>query len=83
MDCRVTHLSADYWKNRLAVLAPEKKVGRKIMVQLTEDALGFETYVELLPKIKSSARTMERFVKEVESVLRLMPQSQRVGLELV
>ncbi len=77
MDCRVTHLSADYWKNRLAVLAPEKKVGRKIVVQLTEDAMGFDIYMDLLPRIKSSAKAMERFVKEVEAVLRLMPQSQR------
>lgn len=77
MDCRVTHLSADFWKNRLAVLAPEKKVGRKIMVQLTEEHAGFDIYLELLPKIKSSAKMMERFVAAVEGVLREMPQSQR------
>ncbi len=80
MDCRVTHLSADFWKNRLAALAPEKKVGRKIVVGLTEDHTGFEMYVELLPKIKSSAKTMLRFVEAVESVLRQMPQSEREAL---
>lgn len=77
MDCRVTHLSADFWKNRLAALAPEKKIGRKIVVTLTDEHTGFDIYTELLPKIKSSYKIMERFIAAVESALKQMPQEDR------
>lgn len=80
MDCRVTHLSADYWLNRLAALAPEKKIGRKIVVGLTEEHAGFDIYTELLPKIKSSQKVMERFIAAVEGVLKEMPQPDREAL---
>lgn len=80
MDCRITHLSADYWKNRLGALAPEKKVGRKIVVQLTDDVAGFETYTEILPKVKETAKVMDRFIKEVESALKEMPGADRQEL---
>lgn len=83
MDCRVTHMSTDFWKNRLAALAPEKKVGRKIVVSLTE-GLGFETYTEMLPKVKLVSKTMERFIAKVEEVLKEMPSDERErhGFEL-
>lgn len=77
LDCRVTHLSADYWKNRLAALAPEKKVGRKIVVGLTDEHAGFEVYTELLPKIKQSAKVMDRFITAVEAALKAMPAERR------
>lgn len=80
LDCRVTHLSADFWKNRLAAIAPEKKVSRKIVVGLTEEHTGLEIYTELLPKIKTSMKTMERFVKAVEGVLKELPQDRRDAL---
>lgn len=79
-DCRVTHLSADFWKNRLAAIAPEKKVGRKIVVGLTEEHTGMEIYTELLPKIKLTMKQMERFVAAVEGALKEMPQDRRDAL---
>ncbi len=80
LDCRITHLSADFWKNRIAALAPEKKVGRKIVVNLTDEHAGFEIYADLLPKIKSSMKMQERFVAAVEEALKLMPQPDREEL---
>lgn len=77
MDCRVTHQSADFWINRLGALAPEKKVGRKLVMTLQPDIFGFETYTELLPKIKQAAKVMERFVKEVEGSLKEMDEGTR------
>lgn len=79
-DCRVTHLSTDFWLNRLAAIAPEKKVGRKIVVGLTEEIGGFEFYVELLPKAKLASGTLERFIGAVEGVLKDMPQDRREEL---
>jgi hypothetical protein len=77
MDCRVTHMATDFWVNRLAALAPEKKEGRKIVVQLTKEHAGFEIYVELLPKIKNAQKIMERFAAAVEEVLKEMPKDER------
>lgn len=76
-DCRVTHMSSEFWVNRLAALAPEKKEGRKIVVELTEEHAGFEIYVDLLPKIKNASKIMLRFVEAVETVLKEMPQEDR------
>jgi hypothetical protein len=83
LDCRVTHLATDYWKHRLAALAPEKKVGRKIVVQLT-DGLGFDTYTDMLPKVKLVMKVMERFAAAVEGALKEMPSDEResYGYEL-
>lgn len=83
MDCRVTHMSVDYWKNRVAALAPEKKVGRKIIVSLT-DGLGFETYTDMLPKVKLVSKVLERFIAKIEGDLKEMPSDEResYGFEL-
>jgi len=80
LDCRVTHMAADYWINRLGALAPEKKVGRKVVVQLTKEQTGYEVYAELLPRVKTAAKVMERFVAAVEGDLKEMDQSTRESL---
>jgi hypothetical protein len=78
-DCRVTHRATDYWKNRIAALAPEKKVGRKIVVQLTE-GIGFEEYTEVLGKVKTVSKMFERYIKAVEGALKEMPKEEREAL---
>lgn len=80
MDCRVTHLATDWWVNRLGALAPEEKEGRKIVVKLTTENAGFETYLDYLPKAKQAQKVMERFVKAVEGVLKDMPEERRAAL---
>lgn len=80
MDCRVTHMTGDYWANRLAALAPEKKVGRKIVVELTKEHAGYEVYAELLPRVKNALKVMERFVATVEGDLKEMDQTTRESL---
>lgn len=79
MDCRVTHMTADYWRNRLAALAPEKKEGRQIVVKLNTEVFGFEEYVQILPKVKTSYKVLERFIKTVEGELKTMPEGERDG----
>jgi hypothetical protein len=80
MDCRVTHRAPDYWISRLGALAPEKKEGRKLVVQLTTEHGGMESYVEILPEAKRAEKRLERFIKEVESVLKEMPEDRREEL---
>lgn len=75
-DCRETHRAADFWINRLAALAPEKKEGRKLVVQLTEEHTGFEIYTEQLPKAKKAHKQLERFIEAVEDVMRDMPEER-------
>lgn len=77
MDCRVTHMSAPYWKQRLAALAPERKDGRKIIVQLTDDDREFEQYTEIVPQMKSVMKMMERYVEAVEEAVRHMPADRQ------
>jgi PD-(D/E)XK nuclease superfamily len=83
-DCRETHRAPDWWINRLAALAPERKEGRKIVVQLTEEHTGFEVYAELLPRAKQALKVLERFVKAVEEVMKEMPDERRreLGFDL-
>lgn len=75
-DCRETVRATTHWKNRLAAIAPEEKVGRKIIVKL-DDTHGYDYYIELLPKAKQTLKMLERFVKTVEGTLLDMPTSQR------
>lgn len=79
VDCRVTHRATDFWKNRIAALAPEKKVGRKIVVELTE-GVGFDEYTEVLPKVKTVSKQFERFIAAVEDALKQMPPETREAL---
>lgn len=75
MQCSVTHRSTDYWKARLAAVAPERKSGRKTVVDL--DPEKFDEYVEMLPRAKDAVKVLERFVNEVQSVLKEMPSDRR------
>jgi hypothetical protein len=77
LDCRVTHQAPDWWINRLAALAPEKKVGRKMVVQLTTEHGGFDIYTDILPRVKDARKVMERFEAAVEGVLKEMPDERR------
>lgn len=80
MDCRVTHLSADWWKSRLEAIAPEKKVGRKIMVELTDDSEGFAYYAEILPRVEVTLKQLKRFRDTVHEALAEMPSERRESL---
>jgi hypothetical protein len=80
MDCRVTHLSADWWKARIEAIAPEKKVGRKVVMQLTDDSEGFAYYVEILPRVEVTLKMLKRFRDNVHEALSEMPSDERKSL---
>lgn len=77
MDCRVTHLSTDYWKRRLAATAPEKKVGRKILVELTEGSEDFSLYTDMVVPMSKTHKMMERFMSTVKEAVKVMPANER------
>jgi hypothetical protein len=80
MDCPVTHRSAAWWKSWLAANAPEKKDGRKLIVQLDVDHTGLEFYAEKLPEAKLVTKMLERYVTTVEDALKGLPQDRREEL---
>lgn len=77
MDCPVTHRASAWWKSWLAANAPEKKDGRKLIVQLDVDHTGLEFYVEKLPDAKLAVKMLERYVATVEDALKGLPQGER------
>lgn len=77
VDCPETVRSTKAWKRRLAVLAPEEKVGRKIIVQLTDDPEEFSAYTDVLPEVQNVKKILTRYEEAVKAVLRDMPDSVR------
>lgn len=80
MDCEVTHKSTEWWKNRVAALAPIRNEGRRLLVQLDVERMGMEEYVRYLAPAKEAIKVLERYVGEVEGVLKEMPQDERAAL---
>lgn len=76
MDCRVTHQSADWWKARIEALATEKKVGRKVVMELTDDSEGFAYYLEILPRVEVTLKQLKRFRDTVHEALEQMPSTE-------
>jgi hypothetical protein len=70
MECSVTHRSTDFWLRKLAAVAPERKVGRKIMVQLSDSPYDMGEYVELLPKAKMAQNVLKRYIEAVQDALK-------------
>lgn len=77
MECSVTHRSTDFWLRKLAAVAPERKVGRKIMVQLSDSPYDMGEYVELLPKAKMAQNVLKRYIEAVQDALKAMPTDRR------
>lgn len=76
-DCKVTHASTEFWRRKLAVVAPEEKVGRKVFVKLQSDDVEFQHYVDILPRAQVTMKTLERFVEAVKDALKQMPSERR------
>lgn len=79
-DCRETVRAVDFWINRLGVTAPLEKDGRKLVVRLATENVGFEDYTEMLPRAKQAVKHIEKYVEKVEGVLKEMPQDRREEL---
>lgn len=78
-DCKVTHNATDFWRRKLAVIAPEEKVGRKIYVTLSKDEEEFGHYIDILPRAQVTLKMLERFVEAVKDTLKEMPTDRRDG----
>jgi hypothetical protein len=80
MDCRVTHRSTEWWQNKVAAMAPVRKDGRKLLLSLQPELFGMEEYVRHLAPAKQAVKVLEKYISEVERVLKEMPPDEREAL---
>lgn len=77
-SCPVVEQSTDFALARIAALAPQRKEGRKMVVDL--DPGRIEVYVEALEDVAHAMKVLERFDKSVKGVIREMPAQRRTAL---
>jgi hypothetical protein len=77
-DCPVVRRLTHYAAAEIAVLAPERKVGRRTVVDL--DPALYSTYVEQLENVGQARKILERYEESVRATLREMPTSRREEL---
>lgn len=81
-SCPIVREFTEYATAEIAALAPERKEGRKTVLEL--DAELYDTYVEQLDDVGLALKVLKRFDESVRGVLREMPSSEqhRLGYEL-
>lgn len=78
LDCREPVRATEHWKNLMSVIAPVEKVGRKLVVKF-DDAMDYDYYVEMLPKVAEARKMLERFEETVKADLMKMSAADRDG----
>jgi hypothetical protein len=73
--CDVVKQMTSFARAEVAVLAPERKVGRKLVVDL--DPALFDTYVGLLEDVGHARKILDRFDESVREALKGMPAQRR------
>lgn len=74
-SCTILGELTSFARDRIAVLAPTEKIGRKSVVHLDPDL--FEVYVDQLDDVKAARLTLEAFEKAVQDALKEMPAARR------
>lgn len=77
-SCPVVRELTQYAKAQIAVLAPERKEGRRTVVDL--DPALYDTYAEQLEDVGQARKILDRYDESVRKVLREMPAQQRERL---
>jgi hypothetical protein len=72
-DCSVIPKLTDYAQRRIALLSPHVVSIAKVGL----DATGIETYVKQLDNVGTAKKTLDVFDKQVRSLLRSLPDSER------
>lgn len=82
MSCPVVKEATEYATAEIAVLAPERKEGRKTVVDLDPDM--YDSYVEALEDVGLARKILERYDETVRATLLRMPTTrrERLGWEL-
>lgn len=75
-SCGVVADLTEFSLVRIAALAPQEKVGRKMVVDINPNRI--EEYVEALPQVKQAIGILERFQDSLKDLLRSMPQEDRL-----
>lgn len=76
--CPVVEQSTSFALARIAALAPERKEGRRKVVDL--DPSQFEVYVEQLDDVSHAIKVLERFDGAVKGVIKELPAPRRAEL---
>jgi hypothetical protein len=79
-DCDVTKRAGNYWKERLAVLAPRVKEGRKTVIQLPEGKDLERMIRETLPVMVQSRKQIEAAEKALKVLIGDLPLEKREEL---
>lgn len=77
-SCPVVQESTEFALATIAVLAPERKEGRKKVIDL--DPAKFEEYVAQLEDVAHAMKVLDRFDSSVKGVIRTMPAERRAEL---
>ncbi len=80
ITCDQTVRSTDYWKGRLAVLAPATKEGRKTTLALPEGKKLEEVIKDVLPRMIESRKTMQAVEKKLKELIEDLPLEKREEL---
>lgn len=73
--CPVVERATDFALARIAALAPQRKEGRKMVVDLDPGRIG--VYVEQLDDVGRAIKVLERFDGAVKGVLKELPAQER------
>lgn len=76
-SCPIIPQLSEYAIAEIAALAPERKDGRKTVVDLDPDL--FEVYVEQLEDVELARKVLKRYDETIRDALREMPTSRREG----
>jgi ketosteroid isomerase-like protein len=77
-SCPVIAALTEFALLEIETLAPAEKVGRKTVLNLDESLMG--QYVERLEEAKQAIRILERFRDSVNSIIKRMPEDERLDL---
>jgi hypothetical protein len=74
-SCKVVENLSDFSLTRIAKLAPPRKDGRKVVLDL--DPSRFSDYVAELKKVDKARKVLDRFSESVKAALKELPDAER------
>lgn len=77
-SCPIVRDYTDFALARVTALAPERKEGRKTVIDLDPDRV--QEYVDLHGEVKAALKVLERFDGSISAMVRDMPQERREAL---
>lgn len=81
VTCRETRRATSYWRGRLGILAPMRKDGRKVKLELLAESEEIEDIIEHeLPKMQQVRKHLQKVEDELKSLIGEMSLEERERL---